>query len=144
MSAVALLAAGCRGGDSEDTATTAAGGQVGGEVTVRGCNPENPLVPSNTTETCGGTVIDALVAKLVHYEPETAAPKNDIAEAIAASLDADEGSALRQLAAVRPDVADPALALVAAFDEVSKTRGWRMRARIGERKRWYELPDEVG
>ena len=51
---------------------------------------------------------------------------------------------LRQLAALRPDVADSALALVAAFDEVPKTRGWRMRARIGERKRWYELPDEVG
>ncbi len=24
-----------------------------------------------------------------------------------------------------------------------KTRGWRMRARIGERKRWYELPEEA-
>ena len=82
MSAVALLAAGCGGGESDDTATTAAGGKTGGEVTVRGCNPENPLVPSNTTETCGGTVIDAVFAKLVHYDPETAAPKNDIAEAI--------------------------------------------------------------
>ncbi|GAA4411589.1 ABC transporter substrate-binding protein [Fodinibacter luteus] len=81
MSAVALLAAGCGSGDSDDTETTAAG-QTGGEITVRGCNPENPLVPSNTTETCGGTVIDAVFAKLVHYEPETAAPKNDIAESI--------------------------------------------------------------
>jgi hypothetical protein len=25
-----------------------------------------------------------------------------------------------------------------------KSRGWRLRARIGERKRWYELPEEVG
>jgi hypothetical protein len=24
-----------------------------------------------------------------------------------------------------------------------KTRGWKLRARVGERKRWYELPDEV-
>jgi Uncharacterised nucleotidyltransferase len=24
-----------------------------------------------------------------------------------------------------------------------KSRGWKLRARIGERKRWYELPDEV-
>jgi hypothetical protein len=24
-----------------------------------------------------------------------------------------------------------------------KTRGWKLRAKIGERKRWYELPDEV-
>jgi hypothetical protein len=51
---------------------------------------------------------------------------------------------LRQLAALRHEVAEPALALVSAFDEVPKTRGWGMRARIGERKRWYELPDEVG
>ena len=24
-----------------------------------------------------------------------------------------------------------------------KSRGWRMRARIGERKRWYDLPEEI-
>jgi hypothetical protein len=24
-----------------------------------------------------------------------------------------------------------------------KSRGWKMRAKIGERKRWYELPEEV-
>jgi oligopeptide transport system substrate-binding protein len=83
LSAVALLAAGCgSGGDSGDNETSAAGAKTGGEITVRGCNPENPLVPSNTTETCGGNVIDAVFAKLVHYNPETAAPENDIAESI--------------------------------------------------------------
>ena len=82
LSAVALLAAGCGSGDSDDTATSAAGGKTGGEITVRGCNPQNPLVPSNTTETCGGNVIDAVFAKLVHYDPETAEPKLDIAESI--------------------------------------------------------------
>jgi hypothetical protein len=30
------------------------------------------------------------------------------------------------------------------IEEEPKSRGWRMRARIGERKRWYELPEEVG
>jgi oligopeptide transport system substrate-binding protein len=82
MSAVALLAAGCGGGESGDTETSAAGGQVGGEITVRGCNPENPLVPSNTNETCGGNIIDAVFAKLVHYDPNTAKPENDLAESI--------------------------------------------------------------
>jgi hypothetical protein len=24
-----------------------------------------------------------------------------------------------------------------------KSRGWRMRAKVGERKRWYDLPEEV-
>lgn len=30
-----------------------------------------------------------------------------------------------------------------ALDVAPKTRGWRMRARVGERKRWYELPEEA-
>jgi hypothetical protein len=25
-----------------------------------------------------------------------------------------------------------------------KSRGWRLRAKVGDRKRWYELPEEVG
>lgn len=29
------------------------------------------------------------------------------------------------------------------LDTVPKTRVWRMRARVGDRKRWYELPEEV-
>jgi Uncharacterised nucleotidyltransferase len=38
----------------------------------------------------------------------------------------------------------------ARFDELlerieaePKSRGWRLRAKVGERKRWYELPEEV-
>jgi len=29
------------------------------------------------------------------------------------------------------------------LDSVPKTRRWKLRARIGERKRWYEIPEEV-
>jgi hypothetical protein len=25
-----------------------------------------------------------------------------------------------------------------------KTRAWKLRAKIGERKRWYDVPEEVG
>lgn len=82
ISSVALLAAACGGGDSSDDPSSSAGGKAGGAVTVRGCNPQNPLIPSNTTETCGGNVLDAITAKLVHYNPETAAPENDIADKI--------------------------------------------------------------
>ena len=82
ISAAALLSAACGGGNSGEAANTTAAGKTGGSITVRGCNPENPLVPSNTTETCGGNVLDASTAKLVHYNPETAAPENDIAESI--------------------------------------------------------------
>lgn len=30
-----------------------------------------------------------------------------------------------------------------AMEAAPKSRGWKLRARIGERKRWYELPEEV-
>jgi hypothetical protein len=29
------------------------------------------------------------------------------------------------------------------LDRVPKSRGWKLRSRIGDRKRWYELPEEV-
>jgi hypothetical protein len=29
------------------------------------------------------------------------------------------------------------------LDAVPKTRGWKLRARVGDRKRWYELPEEI-
>jgi hypothetical protein len=34
-------------------------------------------------------------------------------------------------------------ALHEAIEQAPKSRGWRMRARIGERKRWYEEPEEI-
>jgi hypothetical protein len=40
-------------------------------------------------------------------------------------------------------VAERLRRLRAALDEVPKSRGWKMRARVGDRKRWYELPEEV-
>ena len=33
--------------------------------------------------------------------------------------------------------------LLARIEARPKSRGWKLRARVGERKRWYELPDEV-
>jgi len=34
-------------------------------------------------------------------------------------------------------------ALLERIEAEPKTRGWRLRARVGERVRWYELPEEV-
>jgi hypothetical protein len=34
--------------------------------------------------------------------------------------------------------------LAERIDREPKSRAWRIRARIGDRKRWYELPEEVG
>ena len=90
ISAVALLATACGGDDgdttatdgSNETTTTAAEGAAGGEIVVNGCTPENPLVAGNTSETCGGNILDTITAKLVHYNAEDASPENDIAESI--------------------------------------------------------------
>lgn len=40
-------------------------------------------------------------------------------------------------------VADRLQRLRNELDRVPKTRGWKLRSRIGERKRWYELPEEA-
>lgn len=40
-------------------------------------------------------------------------------------------------------VADRLRRLRAELDSVPKSRTWKLRARVGERKRWYELPEEV-
>lgn len=86
VSATALLAAGCGGGESGGGSGGGGGseapGKAGGAIVVEGCNPENPLIPGNTTETCGGNVLDIASSRLVHYNAEDAAPENDIAESI--------------------------------------------------------------
>ncbi len=65
---------------------TACGGSTGGgagsAITINGCTPKNALVPGNTSEVCGGNVVDIFTAKLVHYNSETAAPELDVAKSI--------------------------------------------------------------
>ncbi len=50
---------------------------------------------------------------------------------------------LARLPELQPGVAEQARALGQLFDDAPKGRRWRLRARLGDRKRWYELPDEV-
>ena len=51
---------------------------------------------------------------------------------------------LERLEELQPDVGERARAVRSALDKAPKTRRFRMRARVGERKRWYQLPEEVG
>ena len=83
ISAAALLLAGCGGGGEEETPDATA--QSGGDISVEGCTPQNPLIPSNTSETCGGNVLDLVTAKLVSYATKDAKPEMDIAESITTS-----------------------------------------------------------
>ncbi len=87
VSATMLLAASCSsGGDSDGgntaSAPNAGAGGSGGSISVRGCNPENALVPANTNESCGGNIMELTVARLIHYNPDNAAPEMDVAESI--------------------------------------------------------------
>lgn len=43
----------------------------------------------------------------------------------------------------RFDVARQVKSVVAAIEAAPKTLGWKTRARVGERLRWYETPEEV-
>jgi hypothetical protein len=43
----------------------------------------------------------------------------------------------------REAVSNRVAAILERIEAAPKSRGWRMRAKIGERKRWYELPEEV-
>jgi hypothetical protein len=42
------------------------------------------------------------------------------------------------------DVAKQIEQLRQTIEQAPKTRAWRLRSRIGERVRWYEIPEEVG
>ena len=51
---------------------------------------------------------------------------------------------LRELAAGAEVLCDRAPeAPVGRIEDEPKSRAWRMRSKIGDRKRWYELPEEV-
>jgi oligopeptide transport system substrate-binding protein len=67
--ALALAATACGGDDGESS--NEGSGEPGGSFSVYIGEPENPLVPGNTSETEGGQVIDSLFTGLVTYDPDT-------------------------------------------------------------------------
>ncbi|MGS2613423.1 peptide ABC transporter substrate-binding protein [Micromonospora sp. LZ34] len=77
--AFALVASGCSGSDGDGGD---AGASTDGAITIEGTQPENPLVPSNTTETGGGKIIDWMWTGLVEYPNDGGAPRNALAESI--------------------------------------------------------------
>jgi oligopeptide transport system substrate-binding protein len=81
---LALLLSACGGGGDDEGGAGESPGAEGpsGAVVIGGCQPQNPLVPANTNETCGGDPLDAVFSKLVRYNPDTAAPELEIAESI--------------------------------------------------------------
>ncbi|SCE93362.1 oligopeptide transport system substrate-binding protein [Micromonospora coriariae] len=76
--AAALVASGCSSGDGDGDAAAS----KDGSIVIHGVQPENPLVPSNTTETGGGKIIDWMWTGLVEYPNDGGAPRNALAESI--------------------------------------------------------------
>jgi len=50
---------------------------------------------------------------------------------------------LERLPELVPDVSTQAATVRGVLDDAPKGRRWRMRAKVGDRKRWYELPDDL-
>ena len=89
--ALALLASGCGGGSDTKGAQQSSSSQSGNNtvVSAHGCEPAKPLIPSNTVESCGGQVVDAINSKLVRFDNHGKA-HNDLASEIKGNEDMDQ------------------------------------------------------
>ncbi|MFF2494802.1 ABC transporter substrate-binding protein [Agromyces sp. NPDC058064] len=75
----ALVLTGCTSGGG--TEATSPAGDPDAIITTNGSEPQNPLIPTNTTETGGGKIITSLFAGLVSYTADGEI-ENDVAESI--------------------------------------------------------------
>lgn len=75
----ALVLSGCASGNDE--AAPAATGDSTAIITTNGSEPQNPLIPTNTTETGGGKIVTSIFAGLVSYTADGQI-ENDVAESI--------------------------------------------------------------
>ncbi|HEY3241404.1 MAG TPA: ABC transporter substrate-binding protein [Acidimicrobiia bacterium] len=78
---LALIAGACSSGGGGDGEQAADGKVSGGVFSVALKEPDG-LLPANSTTVYSGQVISALFTGLVEYDPETAEPRNAMAEAI--------------------------------------------------------------
>ena len=62
ITSFALLATACGGGGGEtpDPGSSEPAGTTGGEISMRGCTPQNSLIPANTGEQCGSDILDGI------------------------------------------------------------------------------------
>jgi oligopeptide transport system substrate-binding protein len=82
IAAVALVAAGCGGGDGDSDTSGNTDKTATGAITIDGTQPANPLLPSNTSETGGGDILDHLWEGLISYPAGGGKPVNAVAESI--------------------------------------------------------------
>jgi oligopeptide transport system substrate-binding protein len=79
----ALLLSACGGGDDGGSGGSGGGGGEGGTYSIAlYSDPENPLVPGNTTESEGAQVVRSLWTGLVQYATDGSAEYTGVAESI--------------------------------------------------------------
>ncbi|MGY4860014.1 peptide ABC transporter substrate-binding protein [Cryobacterium sp. AP23] len=78
VSVSALALAGCASSNDEDAAPAADSTSI---ISTNGSEPQNGLVPTNTTETGGGKITTSLFAGLVSYDADGAI-ENEVAKSI--------------------------------------------------------------
>ncbi|MBT1545005.1 peptide ABC transporter substrate-binding protein [Curtobacterium aurantiacum] len=84
LGATALALTACSSNSSSNGGDSGSA-NASGIVTTNGSEPQNPLIPSNTTETGGGKIIDSLFEGLVSYDADGKPVKE-----VAKSIDTDD------------------------------------------------------
>ena len=69
--------------------SSSAGGPDDNIVRVYGCEPQNPLIPTDTNEVCGGNPETLLFSELIGFDAK-GNPKNEVADSIEANGDNTE------------------------------------------------------
>ena len=79
----AMALAGCSSGSTPKPSGGSAGGDVDASaiISVNGSEPQNPLIPTNTNETGGGKILDAIFSGLIGYAADGSV-FNDVAKEI--------------------------------------------------------------
>jgi oligopeptide transport system substrate-binding protein len=82
LSVSALALTGCAPGAEKPAST----GDSSAIITTNGSEPQNPLIPTNTTETGGGKILTSIFAGLVSYTA-----KGEIENDVAKSIESEDG-----------------------------------------------------
>lgn len=69
--------------------SSSAGGSEDNIIRVYGCEPQNPLIPTDTNEVCGGDPETLLFSELIGFDAK-GNPKNEVADSIEANGDNTE------------------------------------------------------
>lgn len=84
LCALAMAIVGCtpQSSPQSDPSTAAVIPKPSGEISVRACTPERPLLPGETLDSCGLRILDAVNARLFRPDSDTGAPQPDLAERV--------------------------------------------------------------